>query len=138
MDLLFHTGFSPKHFTRWEEFMNYYIDVLKNYALFTGRARRKEFWMFVLVNVIIGFVIGLVAGLIKFPMLGAIYNLAVLVPSIAVGARRMHDTDHSGWWQIVPFVNLYFACIDGTPGENSYGPDPKGRAAVQGFEVVQK
>ena len=118
--------------------MNYYTDVLKNYALFTGRARRKEYWMFTLINLIILFGISFVAGMIKLPILANLYWLAVLVPSIAVGVRRMHDTDHSGWWLLLPFVNLYLACIDGTPGENSYGPDPKGRAAVQGFEVVQK
>lgn len=70
------------------------------------------------------------------PIIGTIYSLAVLVPSIAVGVRRRHDTDHSGWWLLLPFVNLYFACIDGTPGINRFGPGPKGRSSVQGFEVL--
>ena len=118
--------------------MNYYIHVLKNYALFTGRARRQEYWMFVLINVIISIVIGVVAAMIKLPILGNLYSLAVLVPSVAVGIRRMHDTDHSGWWILLPFVNLYFACLDGTPGVNRFGADPKGRQAPQGFEVIPK
>jgi uncharacterized membrane protein YhaH (DUF805 family) len=116
--------------------MNYYTDVLKKYAEFTGRARRKEYWMFFLINFIISLAIGFVAGMIKVPVLGTIYSLAVLVPSIAVGVRRMHDTDHSGWWLLFPIVNLVFACTDGTPGENRFGPDPKGRPSPQGFQVI--
>lgn len=108
--------------------MNWYLDVLKKYAEFNGRARRKEYWMFFLFNLIISFVIGFVCGLIlgeKGRIVANIYSLAVLLPSIAVGVRRMHDTDHSGWWIIVPIVNLVFACIEGTPGPNRFGPDPK-------------
>src|SRR5580658_2427316 len=78
--------------------MNYYLYVLKNYALFTGRARRKEYWMFVLFNFIVAFVLGFIGGMIHVTFIGLLYNLAVLVPSIAVAIRRMHDTDHSGWW----------------------------------------
>lgn len=111
--------------------MNYYMYVLKNYALFTGRARRKEYWMFVLFNVIISFVIGIVGGIIHLPILSTIYNLAVLVPAIAVGIRRMHDTDHSGWWILLPIVNLIFACTDSTPGPNRFGENPKGAAVPQ-------
>ncbi len=89
--------------------MNYYTDVLKQYAVFTGRARRKEYWMFMLINVLISILINFVAIKVGLPILGTIYSLAVLVPGIAVGVRRMHDTDHSGWWLILPIVNLVFA-----------------------------
>lgn len=116
--------------------MNYYTDVLKKYAVFEGRARRKEYWMFFLINVIISFVVGFVGGLIHLPIIGTIYSLAVLVPSIAVGIRRMHDTDHSGWWLIVPIVDLVFACTDSTPGPNRFGENPKGVPGPQGFPVV--
>lgn len=105
--------------------MNWYLEVLKKYAVFQGRARRKEYWMFFLFNVIIAFVVGFVAGMLKIKVLGTLYLLAVLVPGIAVGVRRMHDTDHSGWWLFFPIVNLVFACTDGTPGPNKYGPSPK-------------
>jgi uncharacterized membrane protein YhaH (DUF805 family) len=113
--------------------MNWYVDVLKKYALFTGRARRKEYWMFVLFNYIIGFVIGFVAGLLggvlgmgsTLGTLSYLYFVAVLVPSIAVGIRRMHDTGRSGWWILCPIANLVFLCLDSQPGQNEYGPNPK-------------
>ena len=116
--------------------MEYYIGVLKKYAVFEGRARRKEYWMFVLFNVIISLVLGFVAGMIKLPILGTLYSLAVMVPSIAVGVRRMHDTDHSGWWLLLPIVNLVFACTDSTPGPNRFGENPKGVPAPEGFAVI--
>jgi uncharacterized membrane protein YhaH (DUF805 family) len=105
--------------------MNWYVDVLKNYALFTGRARRKEYWMFFLFNIVISIGISIVATLIKVPLLSTIYSLAILCPAIAVGIRRMHDTGRSGWWIIVPIANLIFACTDSQPGSNEYGPNPK-------------
>jgi uncharacterized membrane protein YhaH (DUF805 family) len=110
--------------------MNWYLDVLKKYAVFEGRARRKEYWMFLLFNMIIAFVLGFIAGLTggqhsALNILVTIYQLAVLIPSIAVGVRRMHDSDHSGWWIICPIVNLVFACTEGTRGPNRFGPDPK-------------
>jgi uncharacterized membrane protein YhaH (DUF805 family) len=109
--------------------MNWYLAVLRKYAVFNGRARRKEYWMFVLFNVIIAFVLGFVLGLAGAGDGGQviinIYSLAVLIPSIAVGVRRMHDTDHSGWWILLPIVNLVFACTEGTPGPNRFGPNPK-------------
>jgi uncharacterized membrane protein YhaH (DUF805 family) len=111
-----------------EEDMNWYIGVLKKYAEFTGRARRKEYWMFVLFNVIFSIVVGIVAGLIRFPLLSTAYSLGVLVPGIAVGIRRMHDTNHSGWFLLVPIYNLILACTNGTVGENRFGADPKAGA----------
>ena len=121
--------------------MNYFIDCLtKKYACFSGRARRQEYWMFVLFNIIAAFVVGFIGGFLAsvtgvgaFAFLGAIYNLAVLIPGFAVFCRRMHDTGRSGWcWLIalIPFVGwivlLVFCCLDSQPGENKYGPNPKG------------
>jgi len=109
--------------------MNHFINVLKKYAVFSGRSSRAEYWYFVLVNVIIGLILGYLvtssgsAGLAFIPM---IYNLALLVPSIAVGVRRMHDVNKSGWFVLVPFYNLYLAVTEGTHGPNEYGSDPYG------------
>jgi len=100
--------------------MKYYFEVLKKYAVFSGRARRKEFWMFFLFNVIIGSVLSLVSN-----FLGGIYQLAILIPITAVGVRRMHDVNKSGWYLVIPIYSLILACTDGTKGDNKYGPDPK-------------
>jgi uncharacterized membrane protein YhaH (DUF805 family) len=111
--------------------MNWYLEVLRKYAVFAGRSRRKEYWMFFLFNVIIGFVFGFVQGLLGHKssdgqsIFLTLYQLAILIPSIAVGVRRMHDSDHSGWWLICPFVNLVFLIIPGTQGNNRFGSDPK-------------
>jgi uncharacterized membrane protein YhaH (DUF805 family) len=110
--------------------MNYYIFVLKNYAKFSGRARRSEFWYFTLFNTIITYGLVYIGYLIGSPFLSSIYSLAVLVPTLAVGVRRMHDVDKSGWFFLIPLYNLILACTDGTPGPNEYGDDPKQR---QGF-----
>lgn len=106
--------------------MNWYIAVLKKYAEFNGRARRQEFWMFVLIS----FVASLILSFIR--PLWMIYNFAVLIPSIAVCTRRLHDTGRSGWWQLlalVPVIGaivvLVFAAQDGQPGDNRFGPNPK-------------
>lgn len=121
--------------------MNYYIDCLtKKYCCFSGRARRKEYWMFVLFNfiaaLVIGFVGAFLAGLTNvtaFAFLGTIYNIAVIVPSMGLLFRRLHDIGKSGWWWLiglVPFVGwiviIVFCCLDSQPGENQYGPNPKG------------
>jgi len=105
--------------------MNWYIKVIKKYAVFSGRARRKEYWMFVLFNMLISFAINFIATSIRIPILGLLYQLAIFIPSIAVGVRRMHDTDRSGWWLLLPIVNLVFLCEDSQTGENEYGPNPK-------------
>ena len=114
--------------------MNWYLEVLRKYAVFTGRARRKEYWMFILFNMIIAFAIGFVSGFTE-AILGIgkilststnlIYSLGILIPSIAVAIRRMHDIGRSGWWILFPFVNLVFLCFDSQPGDNEYGPNPK-------------
>ena len=120
--------------------MNWYVDVLKKYAVFEGRARRQEYWMFFLFNVIIGFVLGLVDGFAGLTigesgagMLGSIYSLAVLCPGIAVAIRRLHDTGRSGFWLLITFVPcigvivlLVFLIQDSEPNANQHGPNPKG------------
>lgn len=119
--------------------LNYYLHVLSNYAAFSGRARRSEYWYFVLVNFIIGFVLYLLGAMAHVTFLYAIYVLATFIPSLAVTVRRLHDTGRSGWWWLiafVPFVGavvlLVFMVLEGTNGPNQYGPDPKaaGAAAV--------
>jgi uncharacterized membrane protein YhaH (DUF805 family) len=109
--------------------MNYYLSVLKKYTVFTGRSRRKEYWMFFLFNLIFAIAIAVVAGMIHLRILSTLYSLAVLLPGIAVGIRRMHDTDRSGWWLLVPIANLIFAIQDGQPGDNRFGPSPKASVA---------
>lgn len=106
--------------------MNYYLKVLSQYADFNGRARRSEYWYFVLFNLIISIAVGFIAGAIKMPFLASIYSLGVLLPSIAVAVRRMHDVDKSGWFVLIPIYNLILALTEGTKGSNQYGSDPKG------------
>jgi uncharacterized membrane protein YhaH (DUF805 family) len=107
--------------------MEWYAKVMSQYIDFEGRARRKEYWMFALFNFIVAFCLGFAVGLLKLPgFLPALYNLAVFFPSIAVGVRRMHDTNRSGWFLMIPFYNLYLLCIEGDRKPNQYGPDPKG------------
>ena len=114
-------------------YVNWYLAVLKNYAGFSGRARRTEYWMFVLFNVIITIVLQVISLAIQqVSILGAIYGLAVLIPGLAVGVRRLHDTGRSGWWLLIGLVPLIgaivlivFMATDGEPGDNAYGPNPK-------------
>ena len=113
--------------------MNWYLDVLKKYTVFSGRAQRAEYWYFALFNIIISLVLGFMDGLVGTGgVLYGIYLLAVLLPSIAVGIRRLHDTDRSGWWLLLVLIPLaglvllVFMVFDSKPGENQYGPNPKG------------
>jgi uncharacterized membrane protein YhaH (DUF805 family) len=121
-----------------EKAMDWYIGVLKKYAVFQGRARRKEYWMFVLFNIIVSVVLHILDRVLGTAseagggLLGGIYALAVLIPSIAVTVRRLHDTGRSGWWiliVLVPLVGwivlLVFMVLDSQPGSNEYGPNPK-------------
>ena len=105
--------------------MNYYLKVLQNYATFGGRARRSEYWYFILFNTIISFGLGFVGGLMQVNWISNVYTLAVLIPSIAVAVRRMHDVGKSGWFVLVPIYNLILACTNGVQGDNEYGADPK-------------
>ncbi|MFZ4483725.1 MAG: DUF805 domain-containing protein [Chthoniobacterales bacterium] len=114
--------------------MNWYIDAWKNYFTFTGRARRKAYWMFVLFNIIAAIIANVIDNVIGTGgIIGGLYSLAVLLPGIALGIRRLHDIGKSGWWLLIALVPLIgaivllvFACTDSQPGENAYGPNPKG------------
>jgi uncharacterized membrane protein YhaH (DUF805 family) len=119
--------------------MEWYLKVLKNYAVFQGRARRKEYWMYTLFNVlvlivlsILDRVLGLASETYGIGPLYVLYALAVLIPGLAVGVRRLHDIDKSGWWMLIAFIPLIggivllvFAVMEGTSGSNRFGPDPK-------------
>ena len=106
--------------------MNYYFDVLKRYADFDGRARRKEFWMFFLFHMIVTYSLLFIGMKMGFELLSSVYSLATLLPYLGVLIRRMHDTGKSGWYCIIPFYNIYLACLDGDIGQNEYGANPKG------------
>ena len=118
--------------------MNYYVECIKKYVVFSGRARRKEYWMFVLFNCLIFTGIGIICGIVGTSVtfsanLANIYSLGMLLPGLAVSSRRLHDTDRSALWLLlgfVPFIGgivlFIFMCLDSTPGENRFGPNPKG------------
>ncbi|MDO6429569.1 DUF805 domain-containing protein [Flavitalea sp. BT771] len=105
--------------------MNYFIAAFKKYAVFNGRARRSEYWYFFLFNIIISFVLGFIGGAMGNAYLQVIWALATLIPNIAVGVRRMHDVNKSGWFILIPIYSLILACTPGTTGPNDYGEDPK-------------
>lgn len=105
--------------------MKYYLKVLKNYANFSGRASRSEYWYFFLFNIIIGFILVFVDLYNKTTFISIIYRLAVLIPGIAVSFRRVHDVGKSAWMLLIPIYNLILFCTDGVNGENEYGADPK-------------
>ena len=112
---------------------------LKKYAVFSGRAQRKEYWLFSLLYFIaymVGLMIDIATGsfdpVMGMGTLSIIISLALFIPALAVGFRRLHDTDRSAWWLLiglVPLVGvivlLVFFCLDGSQGENRFGPDPK-------------
>src|ERR1017187_3748008 len=119
--------------------MNWYLQVLKKYAEFGGRSRRKEYWFFVLFSTLISILlisIDSATGTLRLPtglgLLSGICSLAVLIPSLAVSVRRLHDTNRTGWWLLLgivpligPIVLLVFFVSDGNPDDNEYGPNPK-------------
>ncbi|MER7696280.1 MULTISPECIES: DUF805 domain-containing protein [unclassified Streptomyces] len=112
--------------------MDWYLAVLKNYAGFSGRARRKEYWMFALISFVISLVLSIIGGLIGADFLSYIYTVAILVPTLAVGVRRLHDTGRSGWWLLIGLIPLVGAIIlivflasEGKPETNQYGVNPK-------------
>lgn len=87
--------------------MNWYLSCLKDhYADFNGRAKRTEFWMFILFNWIASLIVAVIGWALGISVLSTIYGLAVLVPTLAVGARRLHDTGRSGWWWLICLVPL--------------------------------
>lgn len=108
--------------------MNWYLKVLKQYVDFNGRARRKEFWMFYLFNIIISYGIVGITYAMEMPelsFLSTFYSFGVLLPLIAVWIRRMHDVGKSGWYCLIPIYNLILACTDSEEGDNNWGPNPK-------------
>jgi len=123
--------------------MHWYIEVLKKYAVFTGRARRKEYWFYFLINFLIITALLLVDNLLGtldneagMGLLSGIYALAVLIPGLAVAVRRLHDSGRKGWWVLLalipiigPIILIFFLIQDSTPGDNTYGPNPKGAVA---------
>lgn len=107
--------------------MNWYLNVLKNYVQFSGRARRTEYWVFSLISFIITIALSLLNE-----NLATLYTLAVLLPSLAVLVRRLHDTNRSGWWLLIALIPviggivlIVFAAQNGHPGANQYGETPK-------------
>lgn len=114
-------------------FLDKYVAVLKKYSDFEGRARRSDYWSFFLVNLILSQGLSLLNGLLLggstvVAGLLLLINLALLLPSIAVAIRRMHDVGKSGWYVLIPVYNLILACTEGTKGANEYGKDPKEKA----------
>ncbi|NEA42774.1 DUF805 domain-containing protein [Streptomyces sp. SID11385] len=119
--------------------MHYYTDVFKKYAQFSGRARRAEYWMFFLFNAIVMLillVLGLAVSKVLFVLYG-LYALAVIVPSLALTCRRLHDTGRSGGWffiSFVPFIGgiwlFVLTLLEGDRQANMYGPDPKAPAGI--------
>ena len=125
--------------------MQWYLTVLKKYAVFSGRARRKEYWMFTLFNIIFSFVaaildnvLGTGFGDFGYGIIYLLYSIFVIIPGLAVSVRRLHDTGRSGWWlliSLIPLIGwiwlLVLMVTDSTPGENQYGPNPKEAAGSQ-------
>jgi uncharacterized membrane protein YhaH (DUF805 family) len=119
--------------------MNWYLAVLKNYTGFSGRARRKEYWMFALFNfifavvaMILDNVLGTAFEGVGYGLFYILYVLAVLIPGLAVSVRRLHDVGKSGWMiliGLIPIIGwiwlLVLMVTDSKPGENQYGPNPK-------------
>lgn len=113
--------------------MNWYLDCWKKYATFAGRARRKEYWMFVLWNTVTGIAVAVLDAIVEgCGALVTLFSLAALLPSWAVSVRRLHDTDRCGWWFLIAFVPvvggiwfLILMALEGTNGANRYGEDPK-------------
>jgi len=119
--------------------MNWYLTALKKYAVFAGRARRREFWFFTLFNTLIVVALAMIDMFtgtfdedVGLGLLSGVFAVATIAPSIGVTVRRLHDTDRSGWWYLLGFVPLIgvlvvlvFMCLDGTPGSNRFGPNPK-------------
>jgi uncharacterized membrane protein YhaH (DUF805 family) len=117
------------------DMMKYVENIFKNYATFSGRARRAEFWYFYLFNVILIFatiLVSIISQSAALMILLAIYFVVSIIPSIAVTVRRLHDTNKSGWWyfiNFVPFIGPIWLFIlmvqEGNVGDNQYGTDPK-------------
>jgi uncharacterized membrane protein YhaH (DUF805 family) len=122
--------------------MNWFQLALKKYAVFSGRSQRSEYWYFVLFYLLIYIGLSIVDGVIgakvangTVGLLSTLFSLAMLVPSLSVTVRRLHDTGRSGWWLLVAFVPLVggivllvFMVQDSQAGANEHGPNPKDNA----------
>ena len=114
-------------------FETYFLDIFKfKFAQFNGRARRSEYWYFVLFNLIVSMGLGMVDAFLGLGFLSPLYGLIALIPAIAVSIRRLHDTGKSGLWLLISFIPfigwiilIYFMVQDSQPFDNQYGPDPK-------------
>ncbi len=113
--------------------MNWYLKCLKQYADFNGRARRTEYWMFWLINTVVGFILGFIDGFLGLMLLSVIYSLAMIIPGLAVVVRRLHDVGKSGWMYfivLIPIIGFIWMLIllftDSQPGSNKWGENPKG------------
>lgn len=113
--------------------MQWYLRVLRQYCVLSGRASRREYWMFMLVNVIVAVVLGGIQYLLKMDnsLLTVIYNLAVALPALGVTVRRLHDSNRSGYWcfiALIPFIGtlvlLYFMILESDKGANRFGDVP--------------
>ena len=111
--------------------MEYFIGAFKKFADFSGRASRKEYWMFILFVLIISISLSIVDAVLDMLILSPIFSLAILVPSISIAARRLHDTGRTGWWQLIALVPLIGIIVllvfyvQDSQDENTYGPNPK-------------
>jgi uncharacterized membrane protein YhaH (DUF805 family) len=123
--------------------MNWYLDAWKNYVTFTGRSRRKAYWMFVLFNIIAAVLAGVIdnvlglAGKDGYGPISGLYSLAVFIPGLALAIRRLHDTGRTGWWMLLGLIPLFgwiilliFFVTNSQPGSNQYGPNPKDTLAA--------
>jgi uncharacterized membrane protein YhaH (DUF805 family) len=123
-----------------------FIDAVKkcinNYANFNGRARRSEYWWFFLFTTLLSIVSTVIdttmlgKGIEDIGIVNTIVSLAFLIPSIAVGVRRMHDVGKSGWFLLIPIYNLVLACTNGEAGSNEYGSDPKGLEMEEDINAI--
>jgi uncharacterized membrane protein YhaH (DUF805 family) len=115
---------------------------LTNYANFEGRARRSEYWWFFLFNIILSIITTMIdisilqKGVNDVGIVNTILSLALLLPSIAVGVRRMHDLGKSGWFILIPIYNIILFCTNGQDGTNEYGPDPKSDTLVDEIDLI--
>ena len=113
--------------------MHWYLSALKKYATFSGRARRREFWIFITINSLIVLVLNLADSSLPFyDSVNKLFMLTMLIPSTAVAVRRLHDIGRTGWWVLlllVPPINIiilvFFMFLDGKLGVNVYGSNPK-------------
>ncbi len=116
---------------------NYYVEAFRKYAEFKGRANRPEYWYFVLFNFLVSIGLAIVESIFigggesSRSVLSDIYGLISLVPSIAVGIRRMHDIDKSGWFLLIPFYNIYLLAQKGNVGENRFGGESTTPASAE-------